>query len=328
MNRRTLLLAIACGAALSVPAGAQSSERRYRVGFLGATSRSIPAIDGFWHALEEGLRDLGYIQGRNLIIEYRGADGRQERLSALAAELVALRVDLIIAGTDTAAIAAMKATRSIPVVFVAAGDPVGVGLVASLARPGGNVTGLASFTDAVIGKQLELLAEVVPHLRSLAVIHSSSAGASALQLAAAKDATGRFKLDARLHDVPGSEALEGVLRTIGEERPQALQVLPSVVTFLHRARIAEFATENRLPTVHGLAQYVEAGGLMSYSFSYIDNFRRSARYADRILRGANPAELPVEQPTKFEMIVNLRTARQIGVTIPYPMLLRADRVIE
>jgi len=274
------------------------------------------------------LRDLGYIQGKNLIIEYRGADGRQGRLGTLAAELVALRVDLIIAGTDTAAMAAMKATRSIPVVFVAAGDPVGVGLVASLARPGGNVTGLASFTDAVIGKQLELLAEVVPHLRSLAVIHSSSAGASALQLAATKDATGRFKLNARLHDVPGSQALEGVLRAIGEERPQALLVLPSVVTFLHRVRIAEFATEKRLPTVHGLAEYVDAGGLMSYSFSYMDNFRRSARYADRILRGANPAELPVEQPTKFETVVNMRTARQIGVTIPRQVLLRADRVIE
>ena len=328
MNRRELLLVLACGAAVPVCAGAQSPEKRYRIGLLGATSRSIPAVDGFWRALEGELRDLGYVQGKNLVIEYRFADGRQERLIALAAELVALRVDLIIASTDTGAIAAMKATRSIPVVFVAAGDPVGVGLVASLARPGGNVTGLASFTDAIIGKQLEMLAEVVPHIRHLAVLYASSAAASGLHLATISNASGRFKLDVRLYDADSAGGLEAVLRAIGDHRPDALQVIPSVVTFVHRARIAEFAVEKRLPTVHGLAEYVAAGGLISYAFSYVENFRRSALYADRILRGADPAELPVEQPTKFEMVVNLRTARRIGVTIPPPMLLRADRVIE
>jgi putative ABC transport system substrate-binding protein len=328
MRRRELLFFMPCVVLRPTGAFAQSPQKTYRVGFLGATSRSIPAIAGYWAALEEALRELGYVQGRNLVVEYRGADGRQERLPGLARELVALNVDLIVAGTDTAALAAMSVTRTIPIVFVAAGDPVGVGLVASLARPGGNVTGLASFTDTVIGKQLELLAEVLPHIGSLAVIYSSSAAASALQLAATKDAISRFKMNARLHDLPSGRELEDVLRTIGQERPQALLVLPSVVTFLHRVRIAEFAAEKGIPTVHGLAAYVEAGGLMSYSFSYIANFRGGARYVDRILRGANPAELPVEQPTKFETIVNLRTARRIGLAIPRQVLLRADRVIE
>ena len=329
MNRRRALLVALCATVLSpLRTAAQSPERVYRIGLLGSTSRKIPAVARFYRALEQGLRDLGYVEGRNLILEYRGAEGRQERLPQLAAELVALKVDLIIASTDTAALAAKDVSRTVPIVFVAAGDPVGIGLVESLARPGGNVTGFASFTETVVGKQFELLSEVVPGMSRLAVLYGSGAAASGVQLREIKTAGTRFKLEVRLHDVRAGEAMEDAFRAIRESGPEALQVLPSVTTFLHRARIAEFARAKRLPSVYGLAENVEAGGLMSYSFSYADNFRRSALYADKILKGARPADLPVEQPVQFELVVNLRTARDIGVSIPSSVLVRADRVIE
>jgi len=281
-----------------------------------------------WQAFEKGFQDLGYVEGRNLIIEGRFAEGREERLPGLAAELVALKVDIILAGNDLSALAAKNASGAIPIVFALAGDPVGIGLVKSLARPGGNVTGLASFTESTIAKQLELLVEAFPGIRHVAVIHSSRAAAASAQLTVLRDASAKMKLRVELHDMSAGPGLEGAFRTIAKARPDALQVLTSIPAFVERERIAQFAAARSLPAVYGLSEHVEAGGLMSYSISLTDNYRRAAGYVDKILKGAKPADLPVEQPSKFELTVNLKTARALGRTFAPSILLRADRMIE
>jgi len=325
-RRRELLIALAATALAPLRARAQPATRVYRIGYLSTGSANDPAIVRLWQSLLQRLSELGYAENKNLIVERRFAEGRVERLPALAKELVAARVDLIVAGTDLAALAAREHTSTIPIVFAAAGDPVGIKLVQSLARPGGNVTGFASFTVVVIGKQLELLLEVVPRLERLAVIYSPRAAAFALQMSAVHTSTTSLKLRVSLHDIENN--LDAALRAAEQERPEALLVLPSVSTFVNRTRIIEFAASRRLPAVYGLSEYVESGGLMSYSFSYADNFRRSADYVDRIFKGAKPADLPVQQPTTLEPVVNLKTAKALGVTIPPSVLLRADRVIE
>jgi putative tryptophan/tyrosine transport system substrate-binding protein len=322
------LSALAGAALLPRQAFAQRAKKVHRLGMLFNTSRGFLVNARITQVLEQTLRELGYIEGSNLTIERRYAEGREDRLAVLASEIAALNVDVILAGNDLTALAAKNATATIPIVFAAAGDPVGIGLVKSLARPGGNVTGFASFSETTIAKQLELLTEAFPGTRHIAVIHSSRAAASAMQLAALREASARLNLRVVLHDLSAGGGIEQVFRLIDEQPPQALQVLVSIPALLERARLAEFAAARSLPAVYGLSEHVEAGGLMSYSFSLVDNFRRAAGYIDKILKGATPADLPVEQPSKFELSLNLKAARALGRPFPTAILLRADRVIE
>lgn len=309
-------------------ARAQPTGAVRRIGVLLGTSRTRDNIERLLVPFDQALRELGHAEGRNLIIEWREAHGEVDRLAPLAADLVERKVELIVAGTGDAAIAAANATQIIPVIFVAAGDPVGAGLVKSLARPGGNVTGFSNLGEAVTRKQLDLLREVLPRLRKLSVIHSPGHGADRIQFAAMRDATAALGLTVTLHGVVSEAALDGAFRAIESERPDALQVFLTVTTYLHRRRIAQFAAERRIPAVYGYVEYVQSGGLMSYGFSYADNWRRTAVYVDRILKGAKAGELPVQQPQTLELAVNLKAAKALGLTIPPSVLVRASEVLE
>jgi putative ABC transport system substrate-binding protein len=300
----------------------------HRIGVLLATSRKIPATARATQPFIDGLRDLGYVEGRNLVLEWREAEGRIENMPALAAELVASNVDLIVAGADSPATAAMKATASIPIVFVAVSDPVGLGLVKSLARPGTNLTGLASFAEALTGKQLELLREVFPRASRVAVFNTPGDPINASQLAGVRAASAALKMQVRLHDVVSESHLDAVFREIVQDRPDALQVFVTAAIWFHQRRIVEFAAAQRLPAVYANTAYVESGGLMGYSFSYEDLYRRSVAYVDKILKGTSPGVLPVEQPTKLDLALNVKTARALGIAFSHSMLARADRVIE
>jgi putative ABC transport system substrate-binding protein len=325
-RRRELLIALAASTFAPLRARAQPAGRVYRIGVLLVTDRATAAPN--LHPFEPGLRELGYVEGRNLVIEWRAAEGRLDRLPALAAELVALRVDLIVAGANQPAVAAKNATDAIPIVFVVAIDPVGQGLVKSLARPGNNVTGFASLGDAIIGKQLELLREAIPRMKRLAVIRNPGDAGNVQYLAALRVASTAMNLQTRIHEVSGEADLEGAFLAMKQERPEGLQVFLDPITYIHRKRIADFAAAQRLPAIYGLATYVEAGGLMSYATSYVEHYRRTVAYVDKILKGAKPADLPVQQPTTLELVVNLKTARALGITMPQTILLRADRVID
>jgi len=327
MKRRAFLKgATALSGAAMLPGFAQT--RVYRIGVVLATARSVRATAGAVQHLVQGLRDLGYVEGKNLVLEWREAEGRVERMPGLVADVVARKVDLIVAGADSAAVAVMNATRTIPVVFVAISDPVGLGLVNSLAHPGTNFTGLASFAEAIIAKQLELLREVFPRISRSAVINSPNEPINPAQLAGMRAASAALNMQTSLHDLTLEERLDEVFRAIARERPEALQVFNTGTTWWLQRRIVDFAAAQRLPAVYPNTAYVESGGLMSYSFSYSDLYRRSATYVDKILKGAKPAELPVEQPTKVDLAVNLNAARSLGVTIPSAVLNRADKVIE
>jgi putative ABC transport system substrate-binding protein len=306
----------------------QSSLKGFRIGLLLVTNRAITESSGNLPPFVAALRQYGYTEGRNLTIEWRGAEGQMERLPALAAELVALKVDLIVAGAESAAIAAKNATQTIPIVFVAAGDPVGLGLVKTLSRPGGNVTGFSSFNDLLVPKRVELLREIDPQMTRLAVLHQPGDWASIRQLRAMRASAGALNLTLSVHELPASAAIGAALRGIGKERPEALMVLATPLTFIHRKQICDFAAQQRLPAVYPFENYLEAGGLMSYGFSYPDNYRRTAEYVDRILKGASPANLPVQDPVKFELVLNLRVANELGAKLPASLRLRADRVIE
>jgi putative tryptophan/tyrosine transport system substrate-binding protein len=280
-----------------------------------------------WQALLDGLRERGYTEGRNVVFERRFSEGHAERFPAFAAELVRLRVDLILVITTPAAVAAKHATQTIPIVIPTAIDPVGAGLVESLARPGGNVTGLTSMHPDVVGKRLEFLKDVVPGLSRVVVLWNAANPANAAAWHATQAAA--LALGLRLHaqDVQGPQDLEGAFALTAQARPDALLVLGDALINMHRQQIAEFATQQRLPSVFTTREWVVAGGLMSYGVSPSDNYRRAAYYVDRILKGAKPADLPVEQPTKFELVINLKTAQALGLTIPSHILFQADEVI-
>jgi putative ABC transport system substrate-binding protein len=326
MNRRRgLLIALAASLAGPLRAHAQPSGRPRRIGVLLVTSRAHPGAERLLAPFLAGMRDRGYVEGGNLVIEWREADGRFERLPALAAELVALKVDIIVAGASDAAEAAKKATAEIPIVFVSSIDPIGKGLVKSFARPDTNATGFGTFAESLVGKRLESLREVVPRMSRLAVIHGPG-GAS--EVTETRKVSAVLSVQPQIFEVRTEADLEVAFRAIERLRPEGLLVILDTVTYVHRGRIAQFALARRLPAVSSLAQFAEAGGLMSYSNDFHDNWRRAADYVDRILKGAKPADLPVQQPTKIELVVNLKTAREIGVTIPRSILLRADRVIE
>jgi len=306
-------------------ARAQQPAQLPTIGFLGA---STPAIMGQWvAAFVQRLRELGWIEGRTIAIEYRWAEGRSARANEIAAEFVRLKVDVIVTHSAELVVAAKQATSVIPIVFGLAADPVGSGLVASLARPGGNVTGLSVQGTDLAGKRFELLREIVPGLRWLAVIANAGASGAVLEMREAQAAARALGLEVatpeirRAEDiVPAFEALNG--------HAQALYVASDPLLYANRVRINTLALGARLPTMHATREYVEAGGLMSYGANYPDLFRRAGDYVDKILRGAKPADLPVEQPTKFDLVVNLITAKVLGLTVPPTVLARADEVIE
>ena len=308
--------------ALEVIAEAQQPKKVPRIGFLAAPSQSFfsARAEGF----RQGLRNLGYIEGKNIVIEYRYAEGNQGRLPDLAAELVSLRVDVIVA-TGAGGLAAKNATQTIPIVFAAVQDPVASGLVDSLAKPGGNVTGLSILAPELSGKRLELLKEVVPKITRVAFLWGSSALVTKKETQTAAKALG---LQFQSLEVRDSKDFDTVFEAATKGRVQALLTSPSSFLNTHQARIIEFVTKNRLPAMYGEPEFVDAGGLMSYTLNAADLFRRAATYVDKILKGRKPADLPVEQPTKFEFIINLKAAKQIGLTIPPNVLARADRVIK
>ena len=325
VRRRRFLIATGALLAASL-ARAQPAGKVYRIGFLGNSTAALEV--NLVGPFREGLRDLGYVEGRNVLIEYRWAEGNYERFPALIAELIALKVEVIVTAGTPASLAVKEATTSIPLVMVAVGDPVGSDLVASLARPGGNLTGLVSIAPDLEGKRLELLTEVVPKLSHVAFLLNP---ANAFHVTSEKQARAAAKL---LHLKVGFVAaraeseFDRAFQAISNQRPGALVMLADRLFLHHRARIVDFAARNRLPTVYAYAELVEAGGLMSFGPSYPGMHRRAAYFVDRILKGVKPADLPMEQPSKFELVINLKTAKALGLTIPRFVLLRADQVIE
>ena len=325
--RRREFITLLGGAAAAWPlaARAQQPGKLPTIGFLGAAT---PAAWGQWvAAFVQRLRELGWIEGRTVAIEYRWAEGRSERYAEIAAEFVRLKVDVIVTQATAAVLAAKQATSVIPIVFAVAADPVGSGLVASLARPGGNVTGLSIQATDLAGKRLELLREVVPGLRRLAIMANVGDPGAVLEMGEVQAAARTLGLEVatfeirRAEDIaPAFEALKG--------RAEALYVCADPLVITNRIRINTLALGARLPTMYGFREYVEAGGLMSYGPNFPDLFRRAADYVDKILRGAKPADLPVEQPTKFDLVINLTTAKALGLTVPPTLLARADEVIE
>jgi putative ABC transport system substrate-binding protein len=327
MRRRSFLaLSSVAAFAMTSAARAQDSAKPHRIGFLGNSTAHLEAT--LVGSFREGLRELGYEEHRNLLIEYRWAEGKYERFPALIAELIALNVSVIVTAGTPAALAVRKATRTIPLVMVAVGDPVGTGLVASLARPGGNATGLTSIAPQLEGKRLELLREVLPRVSRIAVFWNP---ANAYQIASEREvqtAAALLHMPVLSVAVRTAEDLDSAFAGILRARADAVLVLADRVFLHNRRRIIDFASNNRLPVMSAYRELAEAGGVMSFGPSYAVMHRQAATYVDKILRGANPAELPIEQPAKFELVVNLISAKALGVTIPQPILLRADAVIE
>ena len=325
MMRREFIALLGGAAAWPVAARAQQPGKLRTIGFLGQSTRS--AASEWVAAFVQRLGELGWMEGRTITIEYRWSEGREERFAEIAAELVRLKVDVILTSGTPEVLAAKQATSVIPIVFATAGDPVGNGLIASLARPGGNVTGMSLQSNDTAGKRVELLREVVPSLRRLAILANVGNPFSVLELGEAQAAARALGLEVdtleirRPEDIaPAFEALKG--------RAQALYVCADGLVNANRIRINTLALSVRLPTIHGYRDYVEAGGLMSYGANLPDLFRRSADYVDKILRGAKPADIPVEQPTKFDLVINLTTAKALGLDVPSSLLARADEVIE
>jgi putative ABC transport system substrate-binding protein len=325
VNRRVFLRGLGALSAAPSFAWAQPASRVYRIGILSAGPMA-PGSD-LWVLLAR-LGELGYVEGRNLVVERRSAEGLNERYRALATELVSLKVDLIVAPGTPAALAAKEATSTIPIVMVLASDPVGSRVIASLARPGGNVTGMSSATLDVTAKQLELLKEAVPRLSRVAVLWNPTTAVHVTSLKELEVTAGTLRV--RLHpiEVRTPQAIESAFATMKKERAEALIPLDDPLMFNQRPRIADLAAKHRLPTVCAQRLWPEAGALMSYGASFTDLSRRAATYVDKILRGAKPADLPVEQPTKFELVINLKTAKALGLTIPQSLLLRVDEVIQ
>ena len=326
-----MFIGTVAGGLLAIPlaAEAQQAAKIARIGYLSNNlAGNPPAREAFL----QGLRDLGYVEGRNLVIEYRDAEGNAERLPALAAELVALKVDVIVAATGTPAVlAAKQATKAIPIVFTAAADPVTSGLVASLARPGGNVTGLSNVTPELVGKWLELLTQAVPGVSRVALLWEPGSMPERTDkdiLRAADVAARALGVRLQVIDVRGPADFDKAFSDMTKERAGAVTVMGSTMIISERRHLVDLAAKHRLPAVYTWRWFVDAGGLMAYGPDFADMFRRAATYVDKILKGAKPADLPVEQPTKFELVINLKTAKALGLTIPPSLLQRADQVIE
>jgi putative ABC transport system substrate-binding protein len=324
VKRREFITLLGGAAAWPLAARAQHAGKLPTIGFLSAN----PSIESQRvAAFVQRLRELAWIDGRNLAIEYRWAEGRNERNAESAAEFVRLKVDVIVTVGTPPTLAAKQATALIPIVFAAASDPVGTGLVASLARPGGNVTGLSVQTTDLAGKRLELLREVIPRLSRLAILANVGNPASVLDMSEAQGAARALGLEVTTSEIRRAEDISPAFDAL-KGRAEAVYVCVDALVNTHRIRINTLALAARLPTMHGLREYVEAGGLMSYGPNLPDLLRRAADYVDKILRGAKPGEIPVEQPTKFDLVINLTTAKALGLTIPESFLARADEVIE
>jgi putative ABC transport system substrate-binding protein len=305
---------------------AQQPAKIPRIGFLSAVSPST--ISARLDAFRQGLRELGYVEGKNIVIEWRSAEGKSDRLPELAAELVRLKVDLVVSGGPTTTRPAKQATVTIPIVMASDDDPVGSGFAASLARPGGNITGLSSLSPEISGKQLELLKEIVSKLSRVAIggdVTRPGIPQALREINVAADALG---VQVQYLEVREPKDIETAFRAASKEHADAVLVLGSPVLLSQRRQIADVAAKSRLPTIYPRPEFVEDGGLMSYGVSFTDLFRRAATYVDKILKGRKPAELPVEQPKKFDFIVSLKAAKQIGLTVPPNVLARADRVIK
>jgi putative ABC transport system substrate-binding protein len=312
--------------ALSLPAEAQQPPKVPRIGFL--TGQSLSDISARVEAFRQGLRDLGYVEGKNIVIEYRSAEGKFDRIPALAAELVRLKVDVIVTGGPTVTRPVKEATSTIPIVMAQDSDPVGNGFVASLARPGGNITGLSTVYPGISGKHLELLKEVIPRLSRVAVFGMSTNPGNAQSLKEMELAAGAFKVQLQYIDVLAPKNIEAAFRAASKGRADALLALASPVLNAHRKQLIELALKSRLPAIYARTVIVEEGGLMTYGASVTDLYRRAATYVDKILKGRKPVDLPVEQPMKFDFIVNLKAAKQIGLTVPPNVLVRANKVIK
>jgi putative ABC transport system substrate-binding protein len=328
VRRREFIILLASATACPLAAHAQQQAGKVpRIGYLRVTSASDrpPLLDAF----RRGLGELGWVEGQNIVIDYRFAEGRVDRLPALAAELVRLEVDVIVSLGTQGVTAARNATETIPIVMIAVRDPVGIGLIASLARPGGNVTGVSGYAGLEsVAKQLELLKETVPEIRRVAILSNPTNAYHQLAIREVNVAARSLGLQLQLLEARGPNEFDGAFAAMAKERVGALLVVSDVIFNSHRTRLADLAARSRLPAVYAVRESVEAGGLMSYGPSFLDLYRRSAAYVDKILKGAKPADLPVEQPTKFELVINLRTARALGLMIPPSLLQRADEVID
>jgi ABC-type uncharacterized transport system substrate-binding protein len=328
MRRIGLAVVLAVGLALAPLIEAQQGAKVTRIGHL---SPNLAARTHLYEALLQGLRDLGYVEGRNVVIEIRDAEGNLERLPALAAELIALKVDVIVTAGTPAALAAKQATRTVPIVCAGVSDPVTSGVVTNLARPGGNVTGFSTLAPELIGKRLEHLKQAVPGVSRVAVLWEPGGLGERTDkdMQKAADVAGRaLGLRLQFVEARGPADFDRAFSEMTRARAGALTVLPSNMFGSERRRLVELAAKNRLPAVYERREFVDDGGLMSYGTNFADLFRRAATYVDKILKGAKPADLPVEQPTKFELVINLKTAKALGLTIPPSVLGRADRVIE
>ena len=330
MDRRIFLTTVAGLLAAPLAAKAQQAGKVYRIGLLQIATHEL--LGPYLKAFEEGLRELGYVEGRDFVREYRFADQQRERLPDLAAELVRLKVDVIVTGSDPATMAARQATTTIPIVMTLGGDPVGAGLIASVRRPGGNVTGLVGVVGPdIMGKRMEHLKEVVPRMSRVACFWNPDLPGYVAFWKATEGAARRLGVTLLSVEVRESREIEGAFARITRERAQALVVIVdalALATSPARPEIPALAAKHRLPASYAFREAVDAGGLMSYGTSMPDLFRRAAGYVDKILKGANPGDLPVEQPTKFDLVINLKTAKALGLTIPQSLLGRADEIIQ
>lgn len=329
LERREFIGALASGLlAAPLAAEAQQAGKVSRIGVLSPFSASFGPGPSF-EAFRQTFRELGYVDGRNVVLEHRWADGRLDRLPALADELIRLRVDVLFSAWGTpAALATKKATSTIPIVFAGVGDAVGVGVVASLARPGGNVTGSTFITEETIGKQLELLKEAVPRIARVGVVVNPGNPVYGPVLKASAAPARALGLQLTVVGVQGAEGLEGAFQAAIRARVNGLVVLRDSVLITNQSRILTLASANRLPTMYGMREFVDGGGLMSYGPSLVEMYRRAADLVDKILRGGKPSNLPVEQTTRFELVINLTTAKALGLTLPHLLLVRADEVIQ
>ena len=325
MKRRDFITLLG-GAALSWPRAARAQQvgRRYTVGILSAASENTALSP----VLPDALGKLGWVEGNNVVFEHRYAENRLERLPGLAADLVRLKVDVIAAHGTLAPLAAKQASSTIPIVMTAAGDPLGSGLVANLARPGGNVTGMSLMAPELGGKRLELLKEFLPRLARVAVLWNAANPYSALVFKATQAAGRTLGIEVQSLEVRAPDDFDGAFEAARRQPPDALITVEDPLTITHRQRVADFTAGQRLPSLHGVREFVAAGGLMSYGANLADLLRRAAGYVDKILRGAKPADLPVQQPSKFELVINLKTAKALSLDVPPTLLARADEVIE
>ena len=328
MNNRRHLIIVVFASLLGVPLASlgQQPAKVARIGFLEASTPS--AIAARVEAFRQGLRDLGYVEGKNVVIEYRYAEGNFDRLPALAAELVRLNVNVIVTGGPTAIPAAKAATTAIPIVMAFDTDPVGSGFAASLAKPGGNITGLSTLAPELSAKQIELLKEIVPKLARVAVLGTASRPGSAHALREVENAAKALKVQVQFQDVVDPKGIDAAFLAARKGSADAVLVLGSPLFNANRMELTELASKSRYPVIYDRAEFVEAGGLMTYSVSLADLARRAATYVDKILKGAKPGDLPIEQPTKFDLVVNMKTAKALGIKIPNSVLAQATKVIE